>query len=95
MAQPSEIKKPRTLGMRSGVLTRSKIGELKDALQVIGSVLFVFGIPVAIILSQPGLGSSLFFLPITFVLPFASEVPNTLLASYRWYYFWQVLWPGC
>jgi len=74
--QPSELAKWATLVMGASVLSRSKIGDMRDSLSGIAKVAFCFICPMFLIFLQPDLGSTLVFPPIAFSLLYVARIPT-------------------
>lgn len=79
--QPSETAKVGTLIMLSSILSRSKMGSVKDSLSVLGKVFVAFSVPILLIFLQPDLGSSLVFPPMVFALLYVSKLSERFFAT--------------
>ena len=79
--QPSETAKIGTLIMAASILARSKIGNFKDSLEVLGRVGLVFCLPILLIFLQPDLGSCLVFPPMAFALLYVSKLSGRFFAT--------------
>ena len=73
--QPSEMAKFATIIMGASILSRSKIGDMKDSLKGIFRLSFCFVIPMFLIFLQPDLGSTLVLPPIAFTLLYVARIP--------------------
>lgn len=72
--QPSEIAKIGTCIMVAAILARSKIGTVKQSLNVLWRIALVIFIPIVLIFLQPDLGSTLIFPPMTFAMLYVSNL---------------------
>lgn len=79
--QPSETAKIGTLIMISSILSRSKLGSVKDSLSVLTKVSVAFLVPILLIFLQPDLGSSLVFPPMVFALLYVSKLSERFFAT--------------
>ena len=73
--QPSEMAKFATIVMGSSILSRSKIGDIRDSLNGIIRLSLCFAIPMFLIFLQPDLGSTLVLPPIAFTLLYVARIP--------------------
>ena len=73
--QPSEMAKFATLVMGASILSRSKIGDLRDSLNGILRLTLCFILPMFLIFLQPDLGSTLVLPPIAFTLLYVARIP--------------------
>ena len=73
--QPSEMAKFATLVMGASILSRSKIGDLRDSLNGILRLTFCFILPMFLIFLQPDLGSTMVLPPIAFTLLYVARIP--------------------
>ena len=74
--QPSEMAKFATIVMGASILSRSKIGDMRDSLTGILRLSLCFLIPMFLIFLQPDLGSTLVFPPIAFTLLYIARIPT-------------------
>ena len=72
--QPSEIAKISVMVSVSGILARSKIGKIKESLTALAKVALVVFFPMALILYQPDLGTSLVLIPMVLGLLYISNL---------------------
>lgn len=72
--QPSEVAKISVLVITSSILARSEIGRVKESLTALAKVALVVLIPMALILAQPDLGSSLVLIPMVLGLLYVSNL---------------------
>ncbi|HAD21257.1 MAG: cell cycle protein [Opitutae bacterium] len=73
--QPSEMAKFATLVMGASILSRSKIGDLRDSLNGILRLTLCFILPMFLIFLQPDLGSTMVLPPIAFTLLYVARIP--------------------
>ena len=73
--QPSEMAKFATLVMGASILSRSKIGDLRDSLNGILRLTLCFLLPMFLIFLQPDLGSTMVLPPIAFTLLYVARIP--------------------
>ena len=73
--QPSEMAKFATLVMGASILSRSKIGDLRDSLNGILRLTLCFFLPMFLIFLQPDLGSTMVLPPIAFTLLYVARIP--------------------
>ena len=73
--QPSEMAKFATLVMGASILSRSKIGDLRDSLNGILRLTLCFIFPMFLIFLQPDLGSTMVLPPIAFTLLYVARIP--------------------
>ena len=73
--QPSEMAKFATIVMGASILSRSKIGDMRDSLTGILRLSLCFLIPMFLIFLQPDLGSTLVLPPIAFTLLYVARIP--------------------
>ena len=74
--QPSEMAKFATIVMGASVLSRAKIGDLRDSLRGILRLSLCFLVPMFLIFLQPDLGSTLVLPPIAFTLLYVARIPT-------------------
>ena len=79
--QPTEGAKIGTLIMAASILARSEIGTVRDSLQTLAKVAFVFLLPMLLIFLQPDLGSTLVFPPMVFALLYVSRLSEKFFLS--------------
>jgi rod shape determining protein RodA len=72
--QPSEFAKVAVLFATASILTGSKLGTVKDSLQVLIKLALAVGIPMLLIIAEPDLGSALVIAPMVFAMLFASNL---------------------
>jgi len=72
--QPSEFAKVAVLFATASILTGSKLGTVKDSLQVLFKLALAVGIPMLLIIAEPDLGSALVIAPMVFAMLFASNL---------------------
>ena len=73
--QPSEMAKFATIVMGASIMSRAKIGDLRDSLRGIIRLSLCFILPMFLIFLQPDLGSTLVFPPIAFTLLYIARIP--------------------
>ena len=73
--QPSEMAKFATLVMGASILSRSKIGDLRDSFNGILRLTLCFILPMFLIFLQPDLGSTMVLPPIAFTLLYIARIP--------------------
>ncbi len=73
--QPSEMAKFATIVMGASILSRSKIGDIRDSLKGILRLCICFFVPMFLIFLQPDLGSTMVFPPIAFTLLYVARIP--------------------
>ena len=73
--QPSEMAKFASIVMGASILSRAKIGDLRDSLNGILRLSFSFIVPMFLIFMQPDLGSTMVFPPIAFTLLYIARIP--------------------
>lgn len=72
--QPTEAAKIATLIMTASILSRSKIGSVRNSLRVLAKIAWIFLLPILLIFLQPDLGSCLIFPPMVFGLLYISQL---------------------
>lgn len=78
--QPSEAAKLGSLIIVASLLARSKIGNVRQSLQVLFWVAAVVFLPMLLIFLQPDLGSALVIPPMVFALLYVSQLPKSFFA---------------
>ena len=73
--QPSEMAKFASIVMGASILSRAKIGDLRDSLHGILRLSLCFLVPMFLIFMQPDLGSTMVFPPIAFTLLYVARIP--------------------
>jgi rod shape determining protein RodA len=73
--QPSEMAKFATIIMGASILSRARIGDLRDSLKGIIHLSLCFLVPMFLIFLQPDLGSTLVLPPIAFTLLYVARIP--------------------
>ena len=73
--QPSEMAKFATIVMGASIMSRAKIGDLRDSFRGIIRLSLCFILPMFLIFLQPDLGSTLVFPPIAFTLLYIARIP--------------------
>jgi rod shape determining protein RodA len=79
--QPSEAAKLGTLIICAAILTRARLGTLRDSLQTLGLLALAIGFPFLLILCQPDLGSALVIPPMVFALLYVSNLSQRFFAA--------------
>lgn len=72
--QPSEAAKIGTLVMVASMLSRTRLGSIRESVMVLLKVFIITIIPIVLIFYQPDLGSTLIFPPMVFSLLFISRL---------------------
>ncbi len=72
--QPSEPAKIAVLVVCASILARSRIGTLSRSMWTLGKLALAAGVPMALIMAQPDLGSALVIPPMVFALLYASNL---------------------
>jgi rod shape determining protein RodA len=72
--QPSEPAKLGVLVMCASILSRSRIGTVKESMWVLAKLALAAGLPILLILKQPDLGSALVIPPMVFSLLYAENL---------------------
>ena len=72
--QPSEVAKISVMVSVSSILARSEIGKIKESLTALEKVALVVLIPMALVLAQPDLGTSLVLIPMVLGLLYISNL---------------------
>ena len=79
--QPSEMAKIGTCIMVAAILARSKIGTVKQSLNVLLRIALVIFIPIVLIFLQPDLGSTLVFPPMAFAILYVSNLSKRFFVA--------------
>ena len=79
--QPSELGKIAVLFATASILTGSKLGTVKDSLQVLIKLALAVGIPMLLIVAEPDLGSALVIAPMVFAMLFVSNLSLRFFAG--------------
>jgi rod shape determining protein RodA len=79
--QPSEFAKVAVLFITASILTGSKLGTVKDSLQVLVKLALAVGFPMLLIIAEPDLGSALVIAPMVFAMLFASNLSLRFFAG--------------
>lgn len=72
--QPAEPAKIAVLMVCASILARSRIGTLSRSMVTLGKLALAAGVPMALIMAQPDLGSALVIPPMVFALLYASNL---------------------
>ncbi len=79
--QPSELAKVAVLFVTASILTGSKLGTVRDSLQVLVKLALAVGIPMLLIIAEPDLGSALVIAPMVFAMLFVSNLSMRFFAG--------------
>jgi rod shape determining protein RodA len=79
--QPSELGKVAVLFATASILTGSKLGTVRDSLQVLFKLALAVGLPMLLIIAEPDLGSALVIAPMVFAMLFASNLSLRFFAG--------------
>jgi rod shape determining protein RodA len=79
--QPSETAKAGVLLMVASVLTRSRIGTIRQSLGTLGKLALAAGIPMFLILLQPDLKSAIVLPPMVFSMLYVSRLSTRFFAA--------------
>jgi rod shape determining protein RodA len=79
--QPSEFAKVAVLFATASILTGSKLGSVKDSLQVLLKLALAVGLPMLLIIAEPDLGSALVIAPMVFAMLFISNLSMRFFAG--------------
>ena len=79
--QPSEFAKVAVLFATASILTGSKLGTVKDSLQVLIKLALAVGIPMLLIIAEPDLGSALAIAPMVFAMLYVSNLSMRFFAG--------------
>ena len=79
--QPSEFAKIAVLFATASILTGSKLGTVRDSLQVLIKLALAVGIPMLLIIAEPDLGSALVIAPMVFAMLYVSNLSMRFFAG--------------
>lgn len=79
--QPSEVAKIAVLFATASLLTGSKLGTVRDSLQVLIKLALAVGIPMLLIIAEPDLGSALVIAPMVFAMLYVSNLSMRFFAG--------------
>jgi rod shape determining protein RodA len=79
--QPSEFAKVAVLFATASILTGSRLGTVKDSLQVLVKLALAVGIPMLLIIAEPDLGSALAIAPMVFAMLYVSNLSTRFFAG--------------
>jgi rod shape determining protein RodA len=79
--QPSELGKIAVLFATASILTGSKLGTVRDSLQVLVKLALAVGMPMLLIIAEPDLGSALAIAPMVFAMLFVSNLSLRFFAG--------------
>lgn len=79
--QPSELAKIAVLFATASILTGSKLGTVRDSLQVLVKLALAVGIPMLLIIVEPDLGNALAIAPMVFAMLFVSNLSMRFFAG--------------
>ncbi len=79
--QPSEFAKIAVMFATASILTGSRLGTVKDSLQVLVKLALAVGIPMLLIIAEPDLGSALVIAPVVFAMLFVSNLSMRFFAG--------------
>ncbi|HEX2862332.1 MAG TPA: FtsW/RodA/SpoVE family cell cycle protein, partial [Lacunisphaera sp.] len=79
--QPSEFAKVAVLFATASILTGSRLGTVKDSLQVLLKLALAVGLPMLLIIAEPDLGSALVIAPVVFAMLFVSNLSLRFFAG--------------
>ncbi len=79
--QPSEFAKVAVLFATASILTGSKLGTVRDSLQVLLKLALAVGLPMLLIIAEPDLGSALVIAPMVFAMLFVSNLSLRFFAG--------------
>ena len=79
--QPSEFAKIAVLFVTASILTGSKLGTVRDSLQVLIKLALAVGIPMLLIIAEPDLGSALVIAPMVFAMLYVSNLSMRFFAG--------------
>jgi rod shape determining protein RodA len=79
--QPSELAKASVLVIAASILARSRVGSVRDSAWTLGKLALAVSVPVALILLQPDLGSTLVLPPMVFSLLYASNLSTRFFVA--------------
>jgi rod shape determining protein RodA len=79
--QPSEFAKIAVIFATASILTGSRLGTVKDSLQVLVKLALAVGIPMLLIIAEPDLGSALVIAPVVFAMLYVSNLSMRFFAG--------------
>jgi rod shape determining protein RodA len=79
--QPSELGKIAVLFATASILTGSRLGTVRDSLQVLVKLALAVGIPMLLIIAEPDLGSALAIAPMVFAMLYVSNLSLRFFAG--------------
>jgi rod shape determining protein RodA len=79
--QPSELAKVAVLFATASILTGSRLGTVRDSLQVLVKLALAVGFPMLLIVAEPDLGSALAIAPMVFAMLYVSNLSTRFFAS--------------
>ena len=79
--QPSELGKIAVIFATASILTGSKLGTVRDSLQVLLKLALAVGLPMLLIIAEPDLGSALVIAPMVFAMLFVSNLSLRFFAG--------------
>jgi rod shape determining protein RodA len=79
--QPSETAKVAAILIVASILTRSRIGTIRQSLGVLGKLALAVGVPMLLILWQPDLKSAIVLPPIVFSMLYVSRLSKRFFAG--------------
>ncbi|WP_438480134.1 rod shape-determining protein RodA [Oleiharenicola lentus] len=79
--QPSEFAKIAVLFATASILTGSKLGTVRDSLQVLIKLALAVGLPMLLIVAEPDLGSALAIAPMVFAMLYVSNLSTRFFAG--------------
>jgi len=79
--QPSEFAKIAVLFATASILTGSKLGNVRDSLQVLVKLALAVGLPMLLIIAEPDLGSALAIAPMVFAMLYVSNLSLRFFAG--------------
>ena len=79
--QPSEFAKVAVLFATASILTGSRLGTVRDSLQVLVKLALAVGIPMLLIIAEPDLGSALVIAPMVFAMLYVSNLSLRFFAG--------------
>ena len=79
--QPSEFAKVAVLFATASILTGSRLGTVRDSLQVLLKLALAVGLPMLLIVAEPDLGSALVIAPMVFAMLFVSNLSLRFFAG--------------
>jgi rod shape determining protein RodA len=79
--QPSEFAKIAVMFAVASILTGSRLGTVKDSLQVLVKLALAVGIPMLLIIAEPDLGSALVIAPVVFAMLYVSNLSMRFFAG--------------